>query len=266
MCCPLCGESRYRLYFNEFSGLWVCHNCGESGGLASAKKFARDEKQTIWKKPSYSAVKTERRNEIPEFVEIEKAPFGARRYVFSRISQETAREYGVLFAPSGAYWNRIILPVWAPDGALLYFQARALSKRAEPKYMNPRKVDVKRGKGDLIFNLDGARASGSCVIVEGWFDAVSIGGVATFGKGVTEKQAEILANEGFDRYTVLLDFDALRESIRLCGELIRRGCRDVRVAVLEEGDANSNLEGARLAVENAMKVSKYDVWRVRAGT
>jgi hypothetical protein len=200
---------------------------------------------------------------LPTFVSIFDAPIYARNYLFSRLSSNLAREYKVQYCYEKPYAHRIIFPVYWGD-KMVYFQARCIDKQSQIRYMNPRREDILLGKSEIVFNID--RVQDRCIIFEGWLNAVSVpeGGVATFGKGISDSQVELLIAGPFGEYVVFFDLDGLRESVILAEQLLYRGAKKVRIA-MSETDANEDSAGCQKAIEEAVEVSITDIWRVRSG-
>jgi hypothetical protein len=80
--------------------------------------------------------------------------------------------------------NRIIIPYYY-QSQLVGNTSRFLDDR-KPKYIS----DQQRG---FVFNIDGQRKDWQvCIVVEGQFDAISIGGCAVMGNTILDEQASIL--------------------------------------------------------------------------
>jgi len=131
----------------------------------------------------------------------------AQDYLYSRIRPETARKFGVGYAPksglisylnkqdlddrdvilsglvhmdqdqtgSEVFSNRVMFPI-VHAGKLLGFGGRTLStKRGVSKYINTRKTPV-YSKRDILYGLHNARRGidrlGYAVLVEGYFDVI----------------------------------------------------------------------------------------------
>ena len=179
-----------------------------------------------------------------------------------RMTKEEAIEYRVQYCEYPPYKDRIIFPVYENE-EMVYFQARCVGE-GHPKYLNPKKGHFKKSRRAIIFNLE--RAKDEVVITEGWLDAISIkNGVATFGKMVSEEQVLLLLSRKFKRYIILFDDDATKESLQLAERLLIGGADDVRIALLDGCDTNSNRKAAAEAVANAVKINLYDIWRLMLG-
>lgn len=81
--------------------------------------------------------------------------------------------------------NRIIIPYYY-RGILVGNTSRFLDDR-KPKYIS----EQQRG---YVFNVDAQRSEWKvCILVEGQFDAISIGGCAYMGQNILDEQAQILS-------------------------------------------------------------------------
>lgn len=86
--------------------------------------------------------------------------------------------------PSRAAWkNRLIIPVFH-NNDLIYYQGRSLGD-ATPKYKN-----CSQSRDSVLFGFDKVldRSDEPLFVVEGMFDAMSVGGVAIFENSLTSNQ------------------------------------------------------------------------------
>lgn len=84
---------------------------------------------------------------------------------------------------TGRWKGRLIIPVYK-DNKLIFYQGRALTKRVK-KYLSP---DIP--KDNIIYGFEKIfeYTDAPIYIVEGWFDAEAIDGIATFGNILTDAQ------------------------------------------------------------------------------
>lgn len=111
--------------------------------------------------------------------------------------------------------DRVIFPVRDTFGRILAFGGRAQGD-AEPKYLNSPETIVFK-KGECLFLLDAARdtvrAKGYSLVVEGYFDAITLhvhgftNAVATLGTALTRDHARLLKRYA-PEVVVLYDADA----------------------------------------------------------
>lgn len=131
---------------------------------------------------------------------------------------------------AGKYYNRIIIPYYGPNGALIYWNGRALGE-SKAKYMGPDADETGVGKGDVIFMESWPKAGERIYLAEGEFDAMSLTksglhGAACGGKEVGEKQMDLIRP-----YRVCISFDTDKsgaEALNKIGDkLIRNGIHEV---------------------------------------
>jgi DNA primase len=140
--------------------------------------------------------------------------------------------------------RRLMFPIWNERGKPIGFGGRALSAEAQPKYLNSPESPL-YSKSHVLYALhlarDAAQKAGRFVVVEGYFDCLSLhqagieNVVASCGTSLTQQQVVIMA-----RYVpeVVMNYDpdaagqnAMRRSIDL---LLAKGLR-VRILKLGGG-------------------------------
>src|SRR5215467_7358594 len=140
--------------------------------------------------------------------------------------------------------RRLMFPIWNERGKIIGFGGRALATDAQPKYLNSPESPL-YSKSHVLYALhfarDTAQKAGRLVVVEGYFDCLSLhqagitNVVASCGTALTQQQVGIMA-----RYVpeVVMNYDpdaagqnAMRRSIDL---LLAKGLR-VRILKLEGG-------------------------------
>jgi len=140
--------------------------------------------------------------------------------------------------------RRLIFPIWNERGKIIAFGGRALAADAQPKYLNSAESPL-YSKSQVLYALhlarDVAQKSGRLIIVEGYFDCLSLhqagieNVVASCGTALTQQQVALMA-----RYVpeVVMNYDpdaagqnAMRRSIDL---LLAKGLR-VRILKLDNG-------------------------------
>ena len=140
--------------------------------------------------------------------------------------------------------RRLMFPIWNERGKVIGFGGRALMPDAQPKYLNSAESPL-YSKSHVLYALhfarDAAQKAGRMVVVEGYFDCLSLhqvgieNVVASCGTALTQQQVAIMA-----RYVpeVVMNYDpdaagenAMRRSIDL---LLAKGLR-VRILKLAGG-------------------------------
>src|SRR5579883_1985378 len=200
----------------------------------------------------------------------EAAP--ARQVVEKRRVNETfAKKFGLGYAPASGLLNhlrlkdpvasglfvkndrgevydrfrrRLMFPIWNERGKIIGFGGRALMPDAQPKYLNSPESPL-YSKSHVLYALhfarDVAQKAGRMVVVEGYFDCLSLhqagitNVVASCGTALTQQQVAMMA-----RYVpeVVMNYDpdaagqnAMRRSIDL---LLAKGLR-IRILKLDGG-------------------------------
>lgn len=133
--------------------------------------------------------------------------------------------------------GRVIIPVYK-DGNLIYYQGRSFLQN-QKKYLSPSssKDKVLYGFDQLFKNTDAP-----LYVVEGWFDAFAIDGVAVFGNQLSEEQLQWLNRS--NRPKVIIP-DRLGDGHLLANKAIQLGwqvsfpdignCKDVDAAIKRFG-------------------------------
>ena len=212
VCCPFCGDTRYRLWFchawgadTEINGAPVsfskglvhCYNeqCMKNTDnwvhvvrlLDSVDGLSRVDTEAVVAGPPPVIGMPENALDLRD----RRTPRHVRDYLSRERGfdlDELAEHWGVCCARIPFYDSpAIIIPVWQ-RGELLFWQARYPGKvvaecfsdgARKPKYYIPSSAK----KGWVLYNLDNVVGSPTAVLVEGVFDCIRIGygGLAMFG-------------------------------------------------------------------------------------
>jgi len=140
--------------------------------------------------------------------------------------------------------RRLMFPIWNERGKTIAFGGRALAADAQPKYLNSAESPLYT-KSNVLYALhfarDAAQKAGRLVVVEGYFDCLSLhqagieNVVASCGTSLTQQQIALMA-----RYVpeIIMNYDpdsagqnAMRRSLDL---LLAKGLR-VRILKLAGG-------------------------------
>jgi DNA primase len=228
--CPVCGNSKYKVFLNQESGLGNCfHGDCEAkfnkwrfihatlGGTARAtiehiKHFARTQG---WRPKRVKAAATSTGAlTLPESIPL---PYNGRnlKYLENRgITADIAQYFELRFSHHGKfpyldgsgepveqdYANRIIIPVFDLEGQLVSFQGRDITGTADRKYLFPPGF---ASTGSVLFNGHNAHGAEHIVLNEGVFDVaaakIALDGdmtlrdivpVGTFGKHLSHGTAD----------------------------------------------------------------------------
>ena len=254
--CPVCGDSRYRLYINLNKGLVHCHNCKFSGSIVHLIQWVEGTSYTK-AMMKFSTIKgnlsmpdkvdesiehqlflsgdlrkglTKRAIPLPdEYRKISGSnnlvAVRARKYLKKRmITSSMIKQHDIGFCASGEYANRIILPI-KEEGELRFWVARAIGNTARLKEKSPSNEEYQISKSEVIFNIDRAASQyHAAVISEGIFDALAWGGigVSLLGKELYDEQMNILLDYRellSDGLYIAIDWDARQQATEMAERL-----------------------------------------------
>ncbi|MFH1143738.1 MAG: DNA primase [Candidatus Eisenbacteria bacterium] len=109
-------------------------------------------------------------------------------HLSSRFSREVLTQADLIGATEEGrlydrFRGRIMMPILGRSGEPIAFGARAIKPETEPKYLNSRETAVYRKRGEL-FGLPQARQAirktGAVLVVEGYFDVLSLAGAGLY--------------------------------------------------------------------------------------
>jgi DNA primase len=290
--CPLCDDTRGRLYVNSTTGLGWCHNCDTSFnslkavmtfaglGKADAMEMIRECETDLNEDRLYKLANTDlyadRRNKtvIKPLLEAESPDFAvalgpkihyrwedndhvkaAIEYLEGRgvSRKQMGRNHIHAIVYGKKYEGRVAIPV-IMDGKAYSWVYRAVDPDAEKKVVNAKGNQQRR----LLYNWDRASTYKNIVVAEGVFDALRIGpmAVATFGKKISDAQAALLSTKKFESITVCFDQDAYKETKKYAkslSEVIGEDA-DIRVCFLT-GTAKDPGESSRDELIKQLKAS-----------
>lgn len=238
--CWVCGESGYGIY-----GLFRKMN-ENSAKLELAKQFTPnlysennkksekillhlpDEYLPLWKKSIYYEQKH------------------AMSYLLKRnIREEDILRYKIGFCVEGKYKNMLVFPSYDESGLLNFFITRSFYEDSLLKYKKPpHSIDIIGYESLINWNLP-------IVLVEGVFDAITIrrNAIPLFGKNILSNLKGKLFLNLIKEIYIVLDKDALKDSLKIARELMDNG-KNVYLVELEEKDPSE------IGFENIMKIMK----------
>lgn len=244
--CPICGDSlksrrkkRFHLtFYSEDKIIYNCFNCNDSGTFTKLYSFIKGIPEDVAYKELYgfegvknriTKVKTNKLKPedkaligtIDYRLMLEKDcicesvnPIGyTDKLAFDflkkfRKDRNVPKDIKLWFCLDGTYKYRVIIPVTDKNGKIVYFQARAVSPKQEPKYLNPTTP-----KSIIIPNIEKLNSSKPIVITEGLLDSFSIdNGTTCLGKFISEEFVKELKKINEDVIVVFDNDEAGRES------------------------------------------------------
>lgn len=145
-----------------------------------------------------------------------KNGFSPRQLVEAGLAVE--RENGGI---ADKFRDRLMFAIENLSGKVVAFGGRVLEKQKKPKYLNSPETALYK-KGEILYGLSKAKneipKAGSVVLVEGYFDMISLyqagvkNVVAVSGTALTEKHAEILSRYTKSAYLVFDGDEAGRKA------------------------------------------------------
>lgn len=158
----------------------------------------------------------------------QKSPLlnAARRYMRKRgFGYNYWKWYNIGIA--GSVGMRVVIPI---DDH--YWQARAIVKWEEPKYVNP-KVDSR----DHVFNSDALKIYEEVVVAEGAFSAMAVGynAIAIVGKESPDEKIERLLDSDVEHFILTIEPGAFPTMQRLA-DILQYAGRRVTLWIYSDGD------------------------------
>jgi DNA primase len=168
---------------------------------------------------------------------------------------ERLNKAGLISGNRELFRDRVIFPIFNLSGRITGFGGRGIDDYIQPKYLNSPETPIfKKGEGlyGLYQSKERVRAKGEVLLVEGYFDLLSVyqhgfdNICAPLGTALTENQASLLSR--FARKALILfdgDLSGIKAALRAIGLLINAQT-DVFVVILpNESDPDSiiNEEG-----------------------
>ena len=236
--CPFCNHHKKKLQVNLDNQRWHCWVCDSKGrsiqsllrklnvdirDLNRLKDIYGEEDYTLVEKDEYVA-----KLQLPsEFKQLHFKPKGfnpeynqAINYLKERgITQADIVKYNIGYCSEGLYFGRVIVPSYDENGDLNYFVARSYYKEERMKYKNP---PVNR---DVIVFDNQINWNEPITLVEGVFDSFSAkrNCIPLLGKFLLSKLKNKIIEKGVKDVTILLDSDAISDSVKHTDYFIKNG-------------------------------------------
>lgn len=324
--CPACGDTRYRTYLNAETGRGNCFVCNETFGKLSfifthlhGRTPIKGGDSTSWRE-TFQHVKDCLREQgwrpkrmvavavddtkvrLPLSWALPTSDGQNLVYLEKRgITGELAAYYHLRFCedgwwnftksdgtPSGQnFGNRVIIPVYDLDGALVTFQGRDILGTAERKYLFPSGLP---GTGRFLYSGQNAVRMKRVALNEGSFDVFAtkiacdeepelrdIVPIGSFGKNLSygdpsgnDQLGRFLQLKGYGLEEVIIMWDGEPEALVAAldaAKLLKAIGLRVRIALLPAGKDPNEVAGAvvREAIWKAEPYTpKLDIqWRLR---
>ena len=269
--CPFCNHHKKKLQVNLDTQRWHCWVCDSKGrsiqsllrklnvdirDLNRLKDIYGEDDYTLVEKDEYVA-----KLQLPsEFKQLHFKPKGfnpeynqAINYLKERgITQADIVKYNIGYCSEGLYFGRVIVPSYDENGDLNYFVARSYYKEERMKYKNP---PVNR---DVIVFDNQINWNEPITLVEGVFDSFSVkrNCIPLLGKFLLSKLKNKIIEKGVKEVTILLDSDAISDSVKHTDYFIKNGI-NVKNIIPKGKDAG---DMGFKAVRELLKEAKQTGW------
>ena len=244
--CPVCKHYKRKLEINTVTGKYHCWVCGLSGtslktlfkklGLSGEylgqiykntetyRKLPQNDINAILEifseKKSISVVPLVLPKEYRSFYDDELTLIGrhALQYLKSRnITKYDVLRYNIGYCEGGQFHGRVLIPSYDASGQLNFYSTRSIFEDAKMKYVNS------FGSKDIIGFEMFVDYNQPITLVEGAFDEISIrnNAIPLFGKTLSNKLKSALISNKVQSVNIVLDNDALSDSIRISEFLLK---------------------------------------------
>ena len=166
--------------------------------------------------------------------------------------------YGMGYCEEGLYANRIIVPSYSSDGELNYFVGRDIYEGGM-KYKNPPVSKDVIGL-DLFINWNEP-----IVLCEGVFDAIAIrrNAITLFGKTIPKSIMKKIYEKQVQQIYILLDSDAIMDSIKMTDSLMKNGIDVYYVNLSEEDPSDMGFKKVINLIKKTKQTSFSDLMRMK---
>ena len=268
--CPFCKHYKKKLSINISSGYWHCWVCGKAG--ISFKSLLRQlnapvifySKLNVESKYKKKIIENTNILYLPKefkslYKNIEpKNPYykNAIHYCKQRgLTQEDIIRYNIGYCEEGEYSGRLLIPSYDINNNLNFYCGRDFFGNSSLKYKlssTSKNIIGFENFTDFRFPI---------TLVEGVFDAfgVKYNAIPLFGKSMSDKLKEKIIHEIPPKVNVLLDNDAISDSIKICEYLLNNNIK-CNLVVLNGKDPNEiGHQKTWEAINNSIPISKKNL-------
>ena len=274
---PFISHHKPKLQINTQTQKWHCwvsnqggHNLFQLFKKLKASREQFDELSDIVGKPKSLSSKYEKNKQkdivrLPnEFKPLWKGNVSiikkhALVYLKNRgINMVDIIRYGMGYCEEGLYANRIIVPSYSSDGDLNYFVGRDIYGGGF-KYKNP-PVSKDVIGFDLFINWNEP-----IVLCEGVFDAIAIrrNAIPLFGKTIPKSLMKKIYEKQVKQIYILLDSDAIMDSIKMTDNLMKNGINVYYVNLSEEDPSDMGFKKVINLIKETKQTSFSDLMRMK---
>ena len=166
--------------------------------------------------------------------------------------------YGIGYCEEGVYSNRVIIPSYSSNGELNYFVGRDIYDGGM-KYKNP-PVSKDVIGFDLFINWNEP-----IILCEGVFDAIAIrrNAIPLFGKTIPKSLMKKIYEKQVKQIYILLDSDAIMDSIKMTDSLMKNGIDVYYVNLSEEDPSDMGFKKVINLIKKTKQTSFSDLMRMK---
>lgn len=273
--CVACNHYKRKLEINLDTGQWHCWTCNIKGSFLGsfltkikASRSARDKMAELTGDARYRRKQKTSQNEeatLPEeFIPLSqpsKTPEykQALYYLKKRgLCREDILRYNIGYCEEGVFAFHVVIPSYDADGNLNFYVGRRY-------YQNEGEIPYRKAvaSNNIIGFESYINYSEPLNLCEGVFDAFAVrnNAVPLFGKYMSPKLKEAIILNRVKRVNMILDNDALRDSLQNCVDLQRLGV-NVHLVKLDGKDPSSmGHEKTWELIENSQPLDFADIVR-----
>ena len=249
--CPFCNHHKHKLQVNLENEKWHCWVCNSKGKKITSllrrldvdinhiKKISQIYKDNIYVKVENDTVinlqlPSEFKSLLIEPKSINPLYKKSIKYLHDRgFTEADIIKYNIGFCDTGTYGGRVIIPSYDSDNKLNYFIARSVYDDVTLKYLNP-----KVSKNVIMFENQ-INWDYPIILTEGIFDAMTIrrNAIPLLSKFIPKKLIEKIYMNGVKNITIVLDDDAIKDSLNYTTQFMNNGI-DIKFVKPSGKDAN----------------------------
>lgn len=283
--CPVCKHYKRKLEVNTVTGKYHCWVCGLSGtslktffkklGLSGEylgqiykntetyRKLPQNDILDIFSEKKISTVESLiLPKEYRSFYNDELTLIGrhAIQYLKSRnITKYDVLRYDIGYCEGGQFNGRILIPSYDSSGQLNFYSTRSIFEDSKMKYVNS------FGSKDIIGFEMFVDYSQPITLVEGAFDAISVrnNAIPLFGKTLSNKLKSALISNKVKSVNIVLDNDALHDSIRISEFLLKNGIETKLVKLDGKDPSEIGFEKTQDIINNCPVLDFESLFRLK---
>jgi len=289
--CPVCKHYKRKLEINMITGKYHCWVCGLSGtslrtlfkklGLSGEylgqiyhnidtfRKLPQTDIEAILQlfsdEQQQEVVPLTLPKEYKSFYNDEIGLCGkhALKYLKSRnITKYDILRYNIGYCERGQYQNRVVIPSYDISGQLNFYATRSIFDESKIKYVN-----CSSSKNIIGFEMF-VDYNQPLTLVEGSFDAIAIknNAIPLFGKTLSNKLKSSLLGNKVKQVNIVLDNDALKDSIRICEFMMKNGIETKLVKLNGKDPSDIGFENTWQMIENTSVLDFESLFRLKLST